>query len=345
MKTIVKLVLVINALLLSATGMAEEAKPLRIGWVFAMANAPAVVAERKGFFTDEGVKVEMVQLNSGPLVQQALAAGELDMAYIGAPPMYHWFSNGLESRILAKVNYGQAAVVVRKDSGINSVADLKGKKIAGVKKGSGMDVLLRGYVLQDTAKLEGDKDVSIITMPSANMVGSVEEKVVDAGFMWEPFISQSLARGNTKVILDINETEPNYPWYVVIARPKAMQERHDDIVKALRAHKKAIDYLNSSPTAGNDIIISAFQIEPVVADDGSSHSAEQIVSDARRRLGWQYELTDRDLAFVQRLMNYSYGLGFIKRELRADEVVDRSYMAAALSGEQPATAAVQRARP
>lgn len=51
-------------------------------------------------------------------------------------------------RILAKVNYGQAAVIVDAKSPINSLEQLKGKKLAGVKKGSGMDVLLRGYVLK-----------------------------------------------------------------------------------------------------------------------------------------------------------------------------------------------------
>ncbi len=336
MKTMANMCLLASLSLSCAAAVAAEDKPLRIGWVYAMANAPVVVAERKGFFTDEGVKVEVVQLTDGPLVQQALAAGEVDMAYIGSPPMYHWYSNGLDSRILAKVNYGQAAVVARKDSNINSVADLKGKKMAGVKKGSGMDVLLRGFVLRDTGKLEADKDVSIITMPSANMVGSVEEKVVDAAFMWEPFISQSLARGNTKVVMDVNQAEPNYPWYVVIARPKAMQERHDDIIKALRAHKKAIDFLNSAPTAGNDIIISTFKLDAVQDAAGVSHSAEEIVTEARKRLGWQYELTDRDLAFVQRLMNYSFDLGFIKRQLKAEEVVDRTYMTAALQGDKPA---------
>ncbi len=325
-----KIILVLSTVLvLSGQALAEE-RPLRIGWVFAMANAPVVVAERKGFYQDEGLKVEIIQFTSGPVVHQALAAGELDMAYIGTPPVYHWFSQGLDSRILAKVNYGQAAIVARKDSGVNVVGDLKGKKLAGVKKGSGMDVLLRGYVLQDTGHLEGDKDVSIIAMPSGNMMPSVEEKVVDAAFMWEPFTSQSLARGNTKIVMDVNQAEPNYPWYVVMAMPKTMEQRKSDIIKALRAHKKAIDYLNSSPTAGNDVIVSTFKIDAIMSSDGTNHSADDIVGEARKRLGWQYELTAKDLAFVQRLMNYSYNLGFIKKELKATDLVDRSFMAAAL---------------
>jgi NitT/TauT family transport system substrate-binding protein len=265
------------------------------------------------------------------VLNQALAAGELDMAYVGTPPVYHWFSRGLESRILAKVNYGQAAVVARKDAGINQVADLKGKKLAGVRKGSGMDVLVRGYVLGEKARLDADKDVQIIAMPSGNMPSSVEEKVVDAAFMWEPFTSQSLARGNTKIVLDMNQTEPGHPWYVVMALPDTLKNRKADVLKALRAHKKAVDYLNSSPTAGNDIIAAAFKLQAIKDGAGKEHSPAMIVADARKRLGWQYELTGQDLAFIQRLMNYSLDLGFIKKEMKPTDLVDLSYMQEALS--------------
>jgi NitT/TauT family transport system substrate-binding protein len=319
---------------LTLAGIAQAAaagNPLRIGWVYAMANAPVVVADKNGYFAQEGLEVKIIEFASGPVLNQALAAGELDMAYVGTPPVYHWFSRGLESRILAKVNYGQAAVVARKDAGINQVADLKGKKLAGVRKGSGMDVLVRGYVLGEKARLDADKDVQIIAMPSGNMPSSVEEKVVDAAFMWEPFTSQSLARGNTKIVLDMNQTEPGHPWYVVMALPDTLKNRKADVLKALRAHKKAVDYLNSSPTAGNDIIAAAFKLQAIKDGAGKEHSPAMIVADARKRLGWQYELTGQDLAFIQRLMNYSLDLGFIKKEMKPTDLVDLSYMQEALS--------------
>lgn len=326
----IKMLAVVGLSLACAAPVLAETKPLRIGWVYAMANAPVVVAESKGFFKQEGLDVKVIQFTSGPVLNQALAAGELDMAYVGTPPVYHWFSRGLESRILAKVNYGQAAVVTRKDSGINTVADLKGKKLAGVKKGSGMDVLLRGYVLGEKGKLVGDKDVQIIAMPSGNMPPSVEEKVVDAAFMWEPFTSLSLARGNTKIVLDMNQAEPGHPWYVVMALPGTLKDRKPELLKALRAHKKAVDFLNSSPTAGNDIIAATFKLEAVKDAQGKVHTPAMIVADARKRLGWQYELTAKDLAFIQRLMDYSLNLGFLKKPMKATDVADLSYMKEAM---------------
>lgn len=322
-KIVAVLILTISAVFSSLSSAGEN---LKIGWVFAMANAPILIAKEKGYFTELGLDVEIIQFSSGPLVHQALSAGELDMAYIGSPPVYHWYSRGLDSRILAKVNYGQAAVITRKDSGINNVNELHGKKMAGIKKGSGMDVLLRGYVLGDSAKMIADKDLSVISMPPGNMDASVEQKVVDAAFIWEPFTTRALFRGNTKIIMDMNKEIPKYPWYIVMAMPDTLKNKRDSVIMALRAHKKAIEFLNSAPDAGNDIIAAAFNLGEVEDENGKKHNALEMISEARKRLGWEYELKQDDVDFVQRLMDYSHKLGYINKNLKATDIIDTSYM-------------------
>ena len=51
---------------------------------------------------------------------------------------------------------------------------------------------------------------------------------------------------------------------------------------------------------------------------------------ARERLGWEYELKKEDVEFIQRLMDYSYKLGYIKKRLKTDDIIDNSLMAEAL---------------
>lgn len=310
----------------SAFAVAGEEKPLRVGYVFAMANAPALIADKQGYYREEGLNVDLKSLGDGPVIQQALAAGELDVAYVGTPPVYQWFSRGLQSRILAKVNYGQAAVIVDAKSPITSLDALKGKKLAGVKKGSGMDVLLRGYVLKEKAGLDPDKDLDIIDMPPGNMNAALERGVVDAAFSWEPFVSQSVLRGSSRILLDVNQALPQYPWYVVIALPKTLQERPDDVVKLLRAHRKAIAFLNEHPSESNRLIAEAFKLEAVQGTDGKTIAPDAIVAQARTRLGWSADLQASDIQFIQRLMDYSHDLGFIETTLKTDQIVDTSYL-------------------
>lgn len=309
------------------TPAAAERPKVRIGWVFAMANAPVVIAKEKKFFAAAGVDATTISFTSGPLVHQALAAGQLDMAYIGSPPVYHWYSRGLKSQIVAKVNYGQAAVLAKKGSGIDKLADLKGKKIAGVRKGSGMDVLLRGYVLGRSGKLKPDEDVRIVPMPSGNMGQSMAAGVVDAAFVWEPFVSQSELRGSGEVIFDMNEAVPGYPWYVVMSLPDFLKNNRDTVRKVLVAHQRAVDFLNSSKGAGNDIIAREFKLKPVTDGSGKTHSAEDIVANARNRLGWSAAITAKDMEFIQGLMDDSHTLGYIKSPLKAGDLVDSSVLA------------------
>jgi NitT/TauT family transport system substrate-binding protein len=316
----------ISALLLGVLSLAAHAaEPLRVGWVYAMANAPAIVAEQQGLFAAEGLKVELKSFGDGPLLQQAVAAGEIDVAYVGAPPVYQWFARGLEGKILAKVNYGQAAVIASTDVPGQTVADLRGKKLAGVAKGSGMDVLLRGYVLKEYAKLDPDHDISIVAMPPANMNAALERHVVDAAFSWEPFVSEALLRGGSRLVLDVNKALPNYPWYVVMAVPKTLRERPDDVVKLLRAHGKAVAFLNEHPDAANRIIVDAFKIAPIQTVDGKTVAPEAVVREARKRLGWSAKLEASDQQFIQRLMDYSLSLGFINKPLKVDQLVDLSW--------------------
>jgi NitT/TauT family transport system substrate-binding protein len=314
----------------STTSSAIAEEKIRIGWVYAMANAPVLIAEQKGFFREQGLDAEIVEYKSGPLVHRALTSGKLDMAYIGSPPVYHWISRGLESRILAKVNYGQAAVISRKNSGISSLSDLKGKKIAGIHKGSGMDVLLRGFVLGDAAKLVPDRDVELMTMSPGEMEAALERKIVDAAFIWEPFISSALIRGKNRLIFDMNKAAPKYPWYVVMAMPGTLRENRTAVVKVLKAHKQAVDFLNSSASAGNDIIARAFKLKAVTDVNGKRHKGTEIIAMARGRLGWEYELKKADIEFIQRMMDYSYKLGYIRKKISTDQIIDTSMMAEAL---------------
>jgi NitT/TauT family transport system substrate-binding protein len=320
--------------LLLLTGVALVAHaddtPLRIGWVYALANAPALIADKKGYYAAEGLHVDLKQFGDGPVLQQAVAAGELDVAYVGAPPVYQWASRGLDAKIIAKVNYGQAALIASND--ITSLAGLRGKRVASVAKGSGMDVLLRGYLLQDYAHLNPAQDVSIVPMPNANMNAALERHVVDAAFTFEPFVSQAVLRGQAHVLLDINQVLPNYPWFIIMALPKTLAQRPDDVVKLLRAHQKAIAFLRDHPDEANRLIADAFKLEAVTGKDGKTLAPEAIVQEARKRLGWSAKLETSDLQFIQRLMNYSSALGFMGKPMKVEELVDTSWLRRAEGG-------------
>jgi NitT/TauT family transport system substrate-binding protein len=295
---------------------------LRIGWVYAMANAPALIAQEKGFFNAQGLNVDLRRFNSGPLIIHALEAGDLDMAYIGVPPVYSAYENGLDVKIVSKVNYGHAALIVNRQSPIRSLQDLRGKKIASVRRGSGMDILLRGFILKQKAGLDPDKDVNIVSMPSKMMEASVHRNIVDAAFTWEPYVSIAVLTGHERVLLDMNELVPRYPWYVLIATGKICKNRREELQQVLRANQQAIEYLNNQRDASNLILVREFNLRAIVTATGSEVSPVDIVNNARKRLGWESRFSQGDKAFLQKLMDYSHQLGFVKKDMPTRELID-----------------------
>jgi NitT/TauT family transport system substrate-binding protein len=308
------------ALIMASSAHAVDApRPLRIGYVLAMGNAPALIADKKGYYAAEGLKVDVRSFGDGPVVQQAVAGGDIDIAYVGTPPAYQWYARGLDVRILAKVNSGQAALI-GSDS-VKTLADLKGKKIAGVAKGSGMDVLLRGPVLE-RLKLVADQDVTIVAMPAPNMGLALERHVVDAIFTWEPFVTQTLLRGTGKLLLDVDEVAPHYPWYVITAPSSLLASRPDDVVKLLRAHHKAIAFLQQHPAEADLLIAKEFAVTAIEDLHGKTWSPADIVHQARNRLSWDDRLQPNDLAFIQSMMNASQAQGLLPKPLKVADVVD-----------------------
>ena len=143
-------------------------------------------------------------------------------------------------------------------------------------------------------------------MPVGNINVALERGLVDAAFTWEPFVSDALLRGNSRLLLDLNQKIPHYPAYVVMAVPRTLAQRPDDVVRVLRAHHRAIAFLQEHADESNRLIAEAFQIAPIKAASGKTIPFQVVArrpgdiakcyadpAKARDELGWTAE---RDIA-------------------------------------------------
>lgn len=114
----------------------QETTVLRIAAQPFPLYTPIYVAHELGYIEEELAAVDAEytwqQFQSGPLVNEAIAAGEADLGFMADLPAIIAKSTGQPIEIISNVAYGEKglAVLVRPDSDIQSVADLKGKKIA-----------------------------------------------------------------------------------------------------------------------------------------------------------------------------------------------------------------------
>ncbi|WP_245819628.1 ABC transporter substrate-binding protein [Rhodococcoides yunnanense] len=144
----------------SGSASRTEIKTLRIGTIGSgnTLSGPLGFANQREklvpALADLGVEnIEIFSFPNGPDLNQALVAGELDVANYGDTPALVAKGSGLQTRLLAVTAFDNNAGVVAKDPSITSLKDLQGKKI-GVPSGSYIDRYLQGALQEEGVTAE-----------------------------------------------------------------------------------------------------------------------------------------------------------------------------------------------
>lgn len=163
---------------------------------------PSSVAIANGEFEKtSGYKIEFKKFNSGGDVLTAIASGDVQVGYVGSSPYAAFTSRGVDVKAfyLASISGTDEALVVRNGSGINSVADLKGKKLAAA------PVSTDHYQLLALIKNQGltEKDVQVFAIPQPEIVAAYNRGDLDGGFVWDPALTE--LKKNGKVLVTSKE--------------------------------------------------------------------------------------------------------------------------------------------
>jgi len=169
------------------------AATVRMGYLLGdLHQLPFFVAQDRGFFKDEGVNVQVVgPFDAGPAEMDALAADQLDMGYVGIAPSVLAAARKIDLSIISGVNLEGSALVT--EIGINSVADLKLKKVATPAPGSIQYVML-GMLLSKISMSFSDLELFPGTIKPPDMPQSLQTGLISGYFVWEPFVAQSPGR-------------------------------------------------------------------------------------------------------------------------------------------------------
>lgn len=245
MKQALRIALALCAAGLSAAAWSDETpKVLRFGW---QASTP-VTTFWAGFalhkFEEQGLKIEATSFNDNAPEIEALVSRQLDVATIAPAPTVQAVSFGAPLKIISAVEYSfrdkqgtqysAATLVGRKDAGITSLKDLKGKRVAIFGFSSNWYL-----ALQDRLNEVGidAKEIKFLSMPYTQMEGALVHNEVDAAVMTTIGANHASERvplnflmGSdeiTKIALDVSQ--------VIVARADWLETHRDEAVRFLRA--------------------------------------------------------------------------------------------------------------
>ena len=242
--TKLNLTLTLAAILLSAqTGSAAELTTVRLSRATNSISAlPIAVAQDKGLFEKNGLKVEMIDFKGGSTAVQAVVSRSVDGCLCAGDHVVNLTSRGFPTQILIGLSDKHGySLMGPADSPATDLKSLKGKRIGITAAGSQTDNTIR-YDLTEKG-MNPDTDVQIISVgPGGPMQAAIKSGSIDAGMFPPPFTEQNIHNG-LKMIVDYRVY--SYPSFTVLALDKWLKANAETAKKFVKAVREAQDIMKA----------------------------------------------------------------------------------------------------
>lgn len=224
----------------------KETEKFTVGYMPNYASMNSVVAGiEAGSFEEQGLDVELIEFADGPTIIAALESGSIDAGYIG--PGAHVLPIQGQAKIFAFSHLGNADEVIgNTEKGVESIADLKGKKI-GVASGTSSETIL-DLTLQAAGISEDD--VTLVDMDASAIVTAMISGGVDAVATWSPNTNTIKGEmGDKAVMLTNNATyAEEFPsiasW---VASPSYVEENAETLKMFTKGLYDGMEYHVENP--------------------------------------------------------------------------------------------------
>jgi NitT/TauT family transport system substrate-binding protein len=291
------------------------------------AFSPFSVAKYLGYFTEEGLDVDLLAVGGSNEVALAVStgAGDVGLASPGQALVGMQTPQTLNLKFFYEANYRSIwSVTVKPDSPIKSIKDLKGKKIGMAAMGSAAATF--GKALAAEAGLDPAKDLSMLAVGSgAQAISALNQDTVDALIFSTQETNKFEANGFKIRYIDTGEGFASLPDVGIVTRPEILAANPKMLTGFARAVAKGYVFSVANPAAAVKISWKLFpESEPknVSADEAL---AGGIMVNTRRMQIWDSPKTkgvnglfiDADW---KRLVDYMKTNGILKEEIPLDRI-------------------------
>ncbi|MCU1532585.1 MAG: hypothetical protein JWO49_2156 [Arthrobacter sp.] len=239
----------------SGSGAGASKVVIGVGGQTLLTYLPTTLAQQLGYYQDEGLNVELQDLQGGSKALTAMIGGstEVTSGYYEHTIQMQAKNQSIKAFVDIGQSSGLAFVVAPKNEGkINSIADLKGKNVGVTAPGSSTDMFVKFLLAKNGMPLT-DASVSAIGAGSS-AVAAVEQGQVDAAVMLEPDVSVLAKRiGKAPSLLsdvrtveglkDVFETDA-WPSSSLYAKSEWLTQNPDTASKLAKAMKRTLEYIS-----------------------------------------------------------------------------------------------------
>ncbi len=252
---------IVPCFLLMGSGAAEKTgKPNEIVIGYQIIPNGEIIAKDLGWHEQEmDVPIKWVQLNSASELNTAIAGGSVDFGLAGSSGIAAGLSTGIAYEVIwiYDVIGDNEALVAKKGSGIRSIKDLAGRKVAVPFAST------THYHLLTALRLDGvdPKSLDILDMQTPNILAAWQRGDIEATFVWEPSLSKLIELDGEVILTSREIAAQGYLTGDIGVVHKDFAEKYPEyVVKYMKTQARAIDYYRSDPDKAAASVANQFKI-------------------------------------------------------------------------------------
>ncbi|WP_161490781.1 ABC transporter substrate-binding protein [Methanonatronarchaeum thermophilum] len=247
---------------------------LNIGLIRGVCQLPGYVAIEKGFFEDYGLDVSYRVDPTAWLLPGQLSSGEIDFTIMPWTRTVKSRSVGQDLTVVAGSGYEETAVVVKADSDIEKLEDLKGKKISLPAEGGMKDLTTLKFF--DELGINST-NTDIYRMPSGDAaVISFLSGEVDASTNVEPYCTLASELGIGRVIARGKDVLPKSPGCSITTTEKQIKEDRGLVRDVLKALIRGETFVQENPDEASKMSRKYIGIAPEVTREALKYNQPRL---------------------------------------------------------------------
>ena len=233
----------LSVLMPGRLGHSQNRTTIRVAWQPSTQSATYLYARTTGAFKNAGLEIEHLKFSAGPPMFAAVRSESVDMLFIAETGATVLLSQDIPAKVVSfAADYGDAmALIAAKDSGVNKVSDLRGKKVAIV-RGSAAHFTLGALLRQEGMTFS---DVELMAIDVTNLIPAFQNGNVHAALYWEPWMSRLVQAGGRVLVTNKQAKQPSATMW--LARTKWLEQNEPAVTAFIRAMDSVVNEVRRSP--------------------------------------------------------------------------------------------------
>ncbi|MHB0946358.1 MAG: ABC transporter substrate-binding protein [Sedimentisphaerales bacterium] len=216
----------------------KKKETIKIGINVWAGGAHAFIAQEKGFFEKNGVKVELILKNDITESDELYRKGDIDGVFTVFSNAIMFNSDGIEAKIVYVSDYSDTSDVIIGRSQYKSLAEMRGKTVSF----EGINTFSQMFVLRSLERVGIDEsEIRFENVHAMDVLSALEQGKIEAGHTWDPVKSQALAKGY-KLLAKAGDV-PGVIMGVLVFNSKIIIEKPEDIQAIVKSLLQAHDFV------------------------------------------------------------------------------------------------------